>query len=86
MDTASFYAYRMLAGYLARFYPRLKPRTMEDYTLVTGEIQGGDLASMLGLKDMFSETVYLLNPKFVSRAKRVPVLYPVKSSRFSRGI
>ncbi len=79
----SFYAYTMLADSLARFYPGMEPRAMDDYALETGVIQGGDLASMLGLKDMFSETVYLLKPKFAERAKRVPVSYPVKSSRFS---
>jgi hypothetical protein len=79
----AFYGYRAIAGELARFYPRLKPYSFDDYSLAPEKIQGGDLASMLALKDMFSETIYLLNPKYPQRAARIPAAYQVKSSRFT---
>jgi alginate O-acetyltransferase complex protein AlgJ len=79
----AFYGYRRIAGEMVSFYPRLKPHPMTDYNMAAETIQGGDLASMLGLKDKFSETVYLLNPKYPTRAVKVPVLFPVKSSRFT---
>jgi alginate O-acetyltransferase complex protein AlgJ len=79
----AFFAYQMLTEKLAHFYPYIKPKTIDDYAPVSGVIPGGDLASMLGLKDMFSETAFVLKPKFNSRAKRGMILYPVKSSRLS---
>lgn len=79
----AFCAYRMLAAYLSRFYPHMEPRTLDDYILETRVMQGGDLASMLGLKDMFSETVTMLKPKYSPRAVTVSAPYVAKSSRFS---
>jgi alginate O-acetyltransferase complex protein AlgJ len=79
----AFYGYRRIAKELAQFYPRLKPHLITDYNLVPETIHGGDLASMLGLKDRFSETIYLLNPKYTPHASKVPILYPVKGSRFT---
>ena len=79
----AFYGYRRIAAELAEFYPQLKPRPITDYNLVPETIQGGDLASMLGLKDRFSETIYLLNPKYKQRSMKVALSYQVKSSRFT---
>jgi alginate O-acetyltransferase complex protein AlgJ len=79
----AFYGYRAIAGDLARYYPQFKPHSIDDYRMAPETIPGGDLASMLGLKDMFSETIYLLKPKYAPRAARVPISYPVKSSRFT---
>ncbi|OHD71928.1 MAG: hypothetical protein A2W19_02035 [Spirochaetes bacterium RBG_16_49_21] len=79
----AFSGYRRIAGELAQFYPRLKPRPMTDYKMVAETIQGGDLASMLGLKDRFSETIYLLKPKYPQRSMKIPQPYPLKSSRLT---
>ncbi|MBN1497108.1 MAG: hypothetical protein JXA07_10090 [Spirochaetes bacterium] len=79
----AFFGYRMLAEKLARLCPRIVPKAIGEYVTESGELPGGDLASMLGLKDMFSEMVYLLKPKFNARAQRHPVPYPVASSRLS---
>ncbi|OHD64071.1 MAG: hypothetical protein A2176_08645 [Spirochaetes bacterium RBG_13_51_14] len=79
----AFYGYRDIAEELVPFSPRLKPSTLEEYSVEAVVIPGGDLASMLGLKDRFTEDYYLFKPNAGFKARKVPILYPVKTSRFT---
>jgi alginate O-acetyltransferase complex protein AlgJ len=79
----AFYGYRVIAGDLGRFMPRLKPLALEDYSVQPIECPGGDLAGMLGLKDRFREDYYQFTLKAGTRVKRLPILYSAKTSRFS---
>jgi alginate O-acetyltransferase complex protein AlgJ len=79
----AYYGYRDIAGDLRRSRPALQPIPMDRYTVDTVECPGGDLATMLGLKDRFKEDYYLFKKKGGTTVKRLPVPYPAKTSRFS---
>jgi alginate O-acetyltransferase complex protein AlgJ len=79
----SYYAYRAMAGDLKRHWPRVIPRTLEDYRVDPYTFPGGDLAAMLGLKNRFTETYYNMVPKRGTRYIRKISPYPVKGSRFT---
>ena len=79
----AFSAYRGICAALAGWYPRMKPLSLEDFSVATAEFQGGDLANMLGLKDRFTEDNYVFTPKKGAAYRSVPVAYEVKASRFT---
>jgi alginate O-acetyltransferase complex protein AlgJ len=79
----SLCAYQEITAGLMKYYPGLRPRSLGDYSIRPEIFHGGDLASMLGLKDQFSEENHLLDPKIRPKARTVPVRYQVKSSRLT---
>jgi alginate O-acetyltransferase complex protein AlgJ len=82
-EYGAFYAYRRIAARLGRYFDEPAPRTLGDYRVEEGIFHGGDLASMLGLRDRFSEKNFTLVPEFRRRAHKLPDTYTVKSSRFT---
>jgi alginate O-acetyltransferase complex protein AlgJ len=79
----AYYAYGEIAAYLERHWPRVKPRTLGDYTVKSYLFPGGDLARMLGLKDKFTEEYYDMTAKDGIPYKRSLVPYPIQGSRFT---
>jgi alginate O-acetyltransferase complex protein AlgJ len=79
----AFYAYRTIATRLGRYFNELPARTLGDYKVKEETFHGGDLASMLGLGDRFSEKNFILVPEFRRKARKLPDPYSVKSSRFT---
>ncbi len=77
----AFYGYARIAEELKRYYPQIKIKGLGDYRVETDIFHGGDLASMLGLKDQFSEKNYKLIPKFACTAVKVPAGYQIQGSR-----
>jgi alginate O-acetyltransferase complex protein AlgJ len=77
----AYFGYREIAEKLKRHYPKTKIRTLEEYRVETDTFQGGDLASMLGLKDQFSERNFKLIPKYALKAVKLRVEYQIKGSR-----
>lgn len=78
----AFSAYRGICAALAGRYPRMRPRSLDDYTVTASSFVGGDLANMLGLKDRFTEENYLFAPKKGVAYRTVPITYEVKAARF----
>lgn len=80
----AFYGYRAVVTELARSYPAMKPRSIDDFTVQSAPIVGGDLARMLGIEDMFADTNYALVPRFPVQA-RVSAAPPIdRVSRFTQ--
>ncbi|TFH42980.1 MAG: hypothetical protein E4G96_02240 [Chrysiogenales bacterium] len=79
----AFYAYRKIMDALVREYPRMRPLSLDDYTVEKVMFPGGDLAGMLGLKDVFSEEYPHFMPIRKANAVRSLIPYPAKFSRLS---
>ncbi|MBN2158455.1 MAG: hypothetical protein JW807_03595 [Spirochaetes bacterium] len=79
----AYYGYREMAAALVRFCPGLLARRLAEFNVRTVLWPGGDLASMLGLKEQFVEEFYLLEPKDGWKAKKIVPPYQIKSSRLT---
>ena len=79
----SFFGYRKLMEDLSIYYPDVNILKLNDYEVKEDKLVGGDLASMLSLKDLFTEVNYLQVPKYKSKVRKMQLDYKVKSSRYS---
>lgn len=50
-NLGAFYGSQYITDVIRRDFPKLKPLTLEDYTIVKTEREGGNLAQMLNMKD-----------------------------------
>lgn len=66
-----FTAYREIIKYLARWFPELKPLSSADFQQEVIYRDGGDLANMLGLKDVVREEVLKFSPRLPPLARPV---------------
>jgi alginate O-acetyltransferase complex protein AlgJ len=82
----AYYAYRAIMDRLSVYMKSMAPGSLDDYTIKTLRFTGGDLANMLGLKDMFSEDAYAFIRKSGSSVKSLPVNYPAPFSRFTQAL
>ena len=79
----SFYGYRKLMMDLKIYYPDVKSQSLNDYKIEEDILVGGNLASMLSLKDKFTETFYKVSPRFKVNSGKSKMEYKVKSSRYT---
>lgn len=82
----AYCAYRVIMEDLSRYMKSMTPCSLDDYQIKTGRFTGGDLANMLGLKDMFTEDAYSFALKGGSKVKWLPVEYPAPFSRFTQAL
>jgi hypothetical protein len=78
-----FFAYQEIAKTVMKDYPVFRHYDINDYTITEVDFKGGDLANLLGLKDSFTETYYLLKPRFNPRARPAEVSYSFSGSKFT---
>ncbi len=79
----AYYAYRAIINKLSGSLTWKEPRRLDEYKLEIHDFTGGDLANMLGLKDRYTEKIYLLTPKTGWKCKITPMTYPAPFSRFT---
>jgi alginate O-acetyltransferase complex protein AlgJ len=80
----AYRSYRAIAEELRRMDPAVVPISEDHYAITTFRYNAGDLASMLGIGDRFSEISFGMPARFHARAKRIlPPPYTFKGSRFT---
>jgi alginate O-acetyltransferase complex protein AlgJ len=75
-DSGALVAYGALMEPIARRFPAIPVRGLDDYAVVTTVGSGGDLAGMLSLRDLIKEERITLVPKFTPRAADGARPYP----------
>ena len=68
-DRGAFVAYQQIMTALQRWYPGLAPLPREAFADAIDQEPGGDLAAMIGMKDVVREEGLLLRPRVPRRAQ-----------------
>jgi hypothetical protein len=67
-DYGAFISAGVLLKRIGRYFPNVRPLSLENYTVSINEGEGGDLAGMLSLGDLIREERITLTPRFKPRA------------------
>jgi hypothetical protein len=76
-----FYAYKALINRIKLDFPSIPVLSLQDFNIKTDVTNGRNLAKMLNMIDDFTDTEYVFEQKFPTKAKKVKkVGYPVPKS------
>ena len=74
-DRGAFIVYQNVIGYVSRWFPEIKPMTMDNFT-ITRQQRQEDLALMLGLGRQLAEEVEVFQSRQPAKAHRIELVLP----------